>query len=66
MSTPTASRMQQLLEVLASTRPGPEPASKQHDPAFAAVVASTRDTGWDPKEVWLNRVHRPREGRRTW
>jgi hypothetical protein len=29
-----------------------------------ALAATTQPTGWDPREVWLNRVHKPRESRR--
>lgn len=41
----------------------PESASP---PDFANAIAESKRTGWDPREVWLNRVHKPREGRRTW
>ena len=43
-----------------SERAVPQPRS------FAQALASSQPTGWDPREVWLNRVHKPREGRRTW
>jgi hypothetical protein len=40
----------------------PEPAST---PDFAGAIAESKRAGWDPREVWLNRVHKPREARRT-
>jgi hypothetical protein len=33
---------------------------------FAGAIAESKRGGWDPREVWLNRVHKPREGRRAW
>ena len=36
------------------------PASSRR--SFGQVLASSQPTGWDPREVWLTRVHKPREG----
>ena len=47
----------------------PVPAERAVPPpprSFAQALAASQSTGWDPREVWLNRVYKPREGRRTW
>jgi hypothetical protein len=40
---------------------GETPAAKT--PSFIAAVQSARTPAWDPHEVWLNRVKKPREQR---
>jgi hypothetical protein len=37
------------------------PAAKT--PSFVAAVQGARTPAWDPHEVWLNRVKKPREQR---
>jgi hypothetical protein len=67
-TTTTASRLQLLLEALAATQANPEPRTQpgRHPTTavFVTVVTESRTTGWDPREVWLTRVHAPRQGRR--
>jgi len=33
------------------------------EPSFADAVKNARTPAWDPHEVWLNRVKKPREER---
>jgi hypothetical protein len=33
------------------------------EPSFADAVQNARTPAWDPHEVWLNRVKKPREQR---
>jgi hypothetical protein len=35
------------------------------EPSFADAVQNARAPAWDPHEVWLNRVKKPREQRST-
>jgi hypothetical protein len=58
--------MQQKLEALASTQRAPhQPAAREPDqPSYATVVSAEKPAGWDPREVWLDRIKRPRDQRR--
>jgi hypothetical protein len=65
-SMTTGSSLQQRLEAAAPARPdgalaSAEPAAKM--PSFVTAVQSAKTQAWDPHEVWLNRVKRPREQR---
>lgn len=60
--------MQQVLEALAETRRADTAmeASGTVVPTYASVVSSRKSaTGWDPHEVWLDRIKRPRDQRRA-
>lgn len=71
----TASRVRHLLGVIAHARVNhhpvqavterlmdePTPAAQSSQPADAA--AAQGDAAWDPHEVWVNRVKKPREQR---
>ena len=61
----TASRMQQLLDATANFFKNETPAQvDDHDePAFVAAMQNAKAPAWDPHDVWLNRVHKPREER---
>jgi hypothetical protein len=52
----------------AQSREGVSPArpDSASPPDFAGALAESKRAGWDPREVWLTRVYKPREGRRTW
>jgi len=62
----TGSSLQQRLEAAAPARPdgalaSAEPAAKTL--SFVAAVQNAKTQAWDPHEVWLNRVKKPREQR---
>lgn len=62
----TGLNLQQRLEAAASARldgalASAEPAAKT--PSFVAAVQNAKTQAWDPHEVWLNRVKKPREQR---
>lgn len=66
MSMTTGSNLQLRLEAAAPARPdgaatAAEPAVKT--PSFGTVVQDAKAQAWDPHEVWLNRVKKPRERR---
>jgi len=66
MSMSSISSLQQLLRASTTTGAdgkvsGEMPAAKT--PSFVAAVQSARTPAWDPHEVWLNRVKKPREQR---
>ncbi len=66
MSMTNVSSLQQLLRASSTTGAdgkvaGEAPAAKT--PSFVAAVQSARTPAWDPHEVWLNRVKKPREQR---
>jgi len=63
----TVSKLQQRLGSL-STAPvenNPVPVNPRlsSEPSFADAVQNARAPAWDPHEVWLNRVRKPREQR---
>jgi hypothetical protein len=65
-SMTTGSSLQQRLEAAVPARPdgaraSVEPAAKT--PSFVAAVQNAKTQAWDPHEVWLNRVKKPREQR---
>ena len=67
-STTTGRRspLQHWLEVLASTRSDSRRASQVETPTYATVVQAQRDVaGWDPREVWLDRIKKPRDEARA-
>lgn len=63
----TVSKMQQQLGALPQVRvdTGTAPVSSRiaDEPTFAAAVQNARTPAWDPHDVWLNRVKKPREQR---
>jgi len=66
MSMTKVSSLQQLLRASTTTGAdgqvaGEVPAAKT--PSFVAAVQGARTPAWDPHEVWLNRVKKPREQR---
>jgi hypothetical protein len=36
---------------------------EQVEPSFAAALQSAKNPAWDPHDVWLNRVKKPRDRR---
>jgi hypothetical protein len=67
MEMTTSSKLQQLMgsapAVEADAPPVPMIKRLTSEPSFAAAVQNARLPAWDPHEVWLNRVRRPRESR---
>ena len=63
--TETDPRLQQVLEGLAARglRTVEPPESRSPLPTCAAALAGGRLPGWDPHEVWLDRIKRPRDRR---
>jgi hypothetical protein len=71
----TISRVQHLLGVIAharvnnhpvqmiTPRVSNEPAPVQADPVQPATAEPAQTPTWDPHEVWVNRVKKPREQR---
>ena len=67
-STTTSRRspLQHWLEFLASTRLDSRRSTRAEAPTYVAVVQAQRAqviVGWDPHEVWLDRIKKPREQR---
>ena len=44
-----------------TTKENANPASRELDPATAAVMPRDASTSWEPHEVWLTRVKLPRD-----
>jgi hypothetical protein len=40
----------------------PTAAASADSEAAAPTISSRLSDGWDPKEVWLRRIHQPRQG----
>ena len=61
------SRLQQRLGSLSTARVENNPvqviSGSSSEPTFADAVQNARAPAWDPHEVWLNRVKKPREQR---
>jgi uncharacterized protein YifE (UPF0438 family) len=57
--------MQQLLAATANFFKIESPAQpeQEDEPVFVAAVQNAKAPAWDPHEVWLNRVKKPREER---
>ena len=65
-TTTTGSLLQRWLEFLASGRSGSTRAAQADIPTYASVISAAQDTaGWDPHEVWLDRIKKPRDDRRA-
>ncbi len=47
----------------AENNPVPVNPRLRSEPSFAEAVQNPRAPAWDPHEVWLNRVKKPREQR---
>jgi hypothetical protein len=65
-STTTGRRspLQHWLEFLASTRSGARRDAPAETPTYAAAVRAHKTAGgWDPHEVWLDRIKKPRDER---
>ena len=67
-STTTGRRspLQHWLEFLASSRSDSRRSTHVEAPSYVAVVQAQREeviVGWDPHEVWLDRIKRPRDRR---
>ena len=65
-STTTGRRspLQHWLEFLASTRLDSRRPTNVEAPSYVAVVQAQREeviVGWDPHEVWLDRIKKPRD-----
>jgi hypothetical protein len=63
-TTDRRSPLQLWLEFLASTRPDARRAPPTEPPCYASLVQERRRPefgGWDPYEVWLDRIKRPRD-----
>ena len=64
---PTVSKLQQRLGSLSTARVENNPAQVisrlSSESSFADAVHNARAPAWDPHEVWLNRVKKPREQR---
>ena len=75
MVSTTVPDMPRLPAVTAAARATTLPAATDHASAAGPVVAEAafvtaitvgkQPSGWDPQEVWLDRVHRPRQRRRS-
>jgi hypothetical protein len=67
MEMTTSSKLQQLIGSVPATEAEgtsvPMITRLTSEPSFAAAVQNARLPAWDPHEVWLNRVRRPRENR---
>ena len=64
MTTTTApSRMQRLLEALASEHVTEDDMQQRDGEAFVSALTERRTMGWDPHDVWLHRIKEPRESR---
>lgn len=62
----TLASLQQVLETLASNRPARTTlGATDEPPTYASVVNARKTTGWDPHDVWLDRIKRPRDARRA-
>ena len=61
----TQSKLQKLIGTMPAAEgdSAPVPMIKRltSEPTFAEAVQNARLPAWDPHEVWLNRVRRPRE-----
>jgi hypothetical protein len=61
------SRLQQRLGSLSTPRVENDPVKVNSrlssEPSFAEAVQNAKAPAWDPHEVWLNRVKKPREQR---
>ena len=65
-TTGQRSALQHWLEFLASTRSGSCKVVPVDTPSFAAAVQGReRISGWDPHEVWLHRIKKPRDEHRA-
>lgn len=66
MSMTTGSNLQLRLEAAAPALPDGAPAAAEpavKTPPFVTLVQNAKTQAWDPHEVWLNRVKKPREQR---
>jgi molybdopterin converting factor small subunit len=63
----TVSKLQQRLGSLSTARVENNPVQVisrlSSEPSFADAVQNAKTPAWDPHEVWLNRVKKPREQR---
>ena len=67
-TTGRLSPLQHWLEFLASTRSDRRRSTPDEPPTYADVIQAQRDDGtggWDPRDVWLDRIKRPRDAGRA-
>ena len=65
-TTATSSLLQRWLQFLTSARSDATRASEADFPTYASVISAGQETaGWDPHEVWLDRIKKPRDDRRA-
>jgi hypothetical protein len=58
--------VQRWLQFLTSARSDATRAAPTDIPTFASVIGAGQQTaGWDPHEVWLDRIKKPRDDRRA-
>ena len=60
-TTTEPSRMQELLEALASTQVTEDDVEQSAGTAFVSALIERRTIGWDPHDVWLHRIKEPRD-----
>jgi hypothetical protein len=63
MTTTEPSRMQELLEALASEQVTEDDAKHNVGNAFVSALTERSTIGWDPHDVWLHRIKKPRDHR---
>ena len=63
MTTTEPSRMHELLEALASAQVTEEAAEQNLGDAFVSALTERGTIGWDPHDVWLHRIKKPRDHR---
>ena len=62
----TTPRLQQRLEALGIPARSVDSRESGHDePTLASVSSNRNSVAWDPHEVWLERIRKPREQRRS-
>jgi hypothetical protein len=65
-TTATGSLVQRWLQFLTSARPEATRAAPNDIPTYASVISAAQNAaGWDPHEVWLDRIKKPRDDRRA-